>query len=37
MSQADSHQRREISPEIERKDEVGEKNRAEIGKQARDL
>jgi len=37
MSQANSHQRREISPDIERNDEVGEKTRAEIGKQARDL
>ena len=37
MSKQISHQRREISPDIERDDEVGEATRAQIGKEAYDL
>ena len=37
MSKQISHQRREISPDIERDDELGEATRAQIGKEAYDL
>jgi 2-polyprenyl-6-methoxyphenol hydroxylase-like FAD-dependent oxidoreductase len=37
MSKSISHQRREISADIERDDEVGEVTRAQIGKEAYDL